>query len=64
MKDLREFIDAKMNDVLAEYYSTLEKENGCTYGGDISPLQALHWDKLIDEFADLFKRLAEQNKME
>lgn len=64
MKDLREFIDEKMNDALGEYYSMLEKENNCTYGGDISPLQALHWDKLIEEFADLFERLSMQNKME
>ena len=61
-KKLFNLINEKLDGALFDYYDALERESGCVYGGDISPLQLFHWDKLVDEFADLFEQLAEQNK--
>lgn len=61
-KFLKPVIDQHLNDALEEYHKMLERKNGCKYSGDITPEQSLEWDKLVDDIADLFERLAEQNK--
>ena len=57
--ELQELISLSLEETLAEIYT----EMGITTG-DISPLQARHWDIITQATANLFNELIKQNMEE
>lgn len=54
--ELQELISLSLEETLSEIYT----EMGITTG-DITPLQARHWDIITEATANLFKELIKQN---
>ena len=57
MDNLRERISTAIENELSSVYDELGINTG-----DITPSQSLEWDRVTNEFADLFAELIEQNK--
>ena len=57
--EIQELISLTLEETLAEIYTEMGIETG-----DITPLQARHWDIITQATANLFKALIEQNKEE
>lgn len=53
---IKQRIDTTLNDLLSDIY----EEKGITTG-DITPGQAMDWDKYVIELSKLFEALIEQN---
>lgn len=60
---LEDVINETLDGMIGNLYKTLEQEDTrYKYTGDISPLDSLELDDIVSRIADLFEKLASENK--
>ena len=63
-ENLLELIETGLDDLLFQYYEKIdEKGEFEIQNGDISPLQCMKLNEMIEQIADLFETLARQNRV-